>query len=155
MLLATALFVNRTAGQLPARVAVHFDVAGDPDGFMSSGQYRRFILFFAVGLPLILVALLTMTYSKSANLKIPNRDYWLAPGRIARTRAFLVAHGTWFGSLFAAMMCFTHWLVVTANRLQPPHLSNPAVYLGLFAFLACTLAWIATLMIALRLPKEA
>lgn len=155
MLLFSAQFIYRTARELPARTAVHFDAGGNPDALMASAEYRHFILFFAIVLPIALVATLTLTYSRSANLKIPNGNYWLAPQRIIATRAFLIAHGTWLGSLLAAMMCFTHWLVISANRRAPPHLANEAVFLGLAAFLVCTLVWMAVLMIKFRRTPDA
>jgi hypothetical protein len=83
---------------------------------------------------------------------MPNREYWLAPERLDRTRAFLVAHGVWFGSLLVTLGCFVHWLELGANRQQPPHLSNQSFAAVLIAFLVATAAWIAALMFAFRRP---
>jgi uncharacterized membrane protein len=152
LLLAAALFINQTVGKLPTRVAVHFDQNGVASAFMDGVQYRRFILLFSVAMPIVLVAFMSSAYSRAKDMKLPNRDYWLAPQRIARTRSFLVAHGIWFGSLLVALMSFMHWLILDANRQQPPTLSNQAMFLGLLVLLGCMLAWIGTLMIAFRRP---
>ena len=116
LLLLAILFVIGTASQLPLTVASHFDAAGQPNAFMSRGAYIRFELCIAVGLPALVVAILWTVYSRATDLKLPNRDYWLAPARLDRTRAFLIAHGVWFGSLLAGLACCVHWLELGANR---------------------------------------
>jgi uncharacterized membrane protein len=155
LLLFAILFVTGTASELPLTVASHFDAAGQPNAFMSRSGYVRFVLCLAVGLPAIVVAVLWMVYSRATDLKLPNREYWLAPERLDRTRAFLVAHGVWFGSLLVTLACFVHWLELGANRLQPPHLSNQSFAAVLIAFLIATAAWIAALMFAFRRPAGA
>jgi hypothetical protein len=152
LLLFAVVFVEGTASQLPPVVASHFDAAGQPNAFMSRSGYVRFVLCFALGLPLLVVAILSAVYSRASDLKIPNRDYWLSPLRLDRTRGFLVAHGVWFGSLMVAMVCMVHWLELAANRQQPAHLSNQAFLAVVGAFLVATAAWIAALMLAFRRP---
>src|SRR6202790_4390417 len=87
------LFVAGTASDLPPTVASHFDAAGQPNAFMSRSGYVRFVLSVAVALPVAVVVILWAVYSCATDLKMPNREYWLAPERLDRTRAFLVAHG--------------------------------------------------------------
>jgi uncharacterized membrane protein len=152
-LLAIAIiFVMTTVSELPPRVASHFDAAGQANAFMSRSGYTRFVLCLVLGLPLVMVAILTAVYSRATDLKLPNRDYWLAPQRIDRTRAFLVAHGVWFGSLLVVLACFVHWLELAANRVRPPHLSNSMFAAVMIAFLLATAAWIIALMVAFRRP---
>ena len=151
-LLVATTFITTTSKQLPTHVAVHFDAGGQATSFMSSGQYRLFILVFALALPVFLVATLRTVYWRAKNFNLPNRDYWLAPQRIDRTRTFLVAHGVWFGILFTSLMCFMHWLVLDANRRIPPTLSNQAFFIGLLAFLGCMVAWLGTMLITFRRP---
>jgi uncharacterized membrane protein len=152
LLLFAILFVAGTASDLPATVASHFDAAGQPNAFMSRSGYVRFVLCVAVGLPVAVVVILWAVYSRATDLKMPNREYWLAPERLDRTRSFLVAHGVWFGSLLVTLGCVVHWLELGANRQQPPHLSNQSFAAVLIAFLAATAAWIAALMFAFRRP---
>jgi uncharacterized membrane protein len=152
LLLFAILFVTGTAPQLPPTVASHFDAAGQPNAFMSRSGYVRFMLGLAVGLPAVVVVVLSTVYSRATDLKLPNREYWLAPERLDRTRAFLVAHGVWFGSLLVTLTCCVHWLELGANRQQPPHLSNQSIAAVLVAFLIATAAWVAALMFAFRRP---
>jgi uncharacterized membrane protein len=152
ILMFAATFVISTSSQLPTHVAVHFDAGGQATSFMSTDQYRLFILAFTIALPIVLVATLRGVYTRAKNFNLPNRDYWLAPQRIARTRSFLVAHGVWFGSLFTGLMCFVHWLVLDANRHIPPTLSNQAFFIGLLVFFGCMVAWLGTLLVSFRRP---
>jgi uncharacterized membrane protein len=152
LLLLAILFVTGTASELPPMMASHFDASGQPNAFMSRSGYIRFVLCFAVGFPVAIVTILTMVYSRATDLKLPNRDYWLAPQRLDRTRAFLVAHGVWFGSLLVTLACCVHWLELRANRLLPPHLSNQTFAALMLAFLIATAVWISALMFAFRRP---
>jgi uncharacterized membrane protein len=152
LMLFAVLYVTGTAPQLPPTVASHFNSAGHANAFMSRDGYTRFILCVAVGLPITVVAIMTAVYSRATEMKLPNRDYWLAPQRIGRTRAFLVAHGAWFGSLLVILGCFVHWQELSANRFEPPHLSSATFAAGLIAFLIATAVWVAVLMFAFRRP---
>jgi uncharacterized membrane protein len=152
LLLFAVFFVTGTASELPMTVASHFDASGRANAFMSRSGYTRFVLCLALGLPTMVVAILTTVYSRAADLKLPNRDYWLSPQRINRTRAFLIAHGVWFGSLLVTLVCLVHWLELAANREQPPHLSNQGFAAVMIAFLIATAAWVAALMFAFRRP---
>jgi uncharacterized membrane protein len=152
LLLFAILFVTGTASELPPLVASHFDAGGQANAFMTRSVYIRFVLCLCVGLPLLIVTVLVVAYSRATTLKLPNQDYWMSPERINRTRSFLVAHGVWFGSLLVVLTCFIHWLELGANRLQPPHLSNQAFAVAMIAFLIATATWIAVLMFAFRRP---
>ena len=152
---AAVYFLTRTTDQLPLMVASHFDAGGFPTAFMPRARYFRFVLTLGIAVPLALVALLTAVYSRAADMKLPNRDYWLAPERIGQTRDLLVAHGIWFGTLLICMVCFVHWLELKANRSLPAHLPNELVYAGLFAFFIIAIGWIAALLLAFRRPRGA
>ncbi|HEY0748650.1 MAG TPA: hypothetical protein VGD63_18250 [Steroidobacteraceae bacterium] len=153
MLLFAIFYVTGSVSNLPLLVASHFDGNGDPNAYMPRKSYTMFVLISGVGLPLAIVALLTAVYSKARDMKLPNRDYWLAPERIAQTRALLVNHGVWFGTTITAMVCFMHWLELDAHRTVPPHLSSQLFAGGLAAFLLITLGWIFVLLRAFRLPR--
>jgi len=150
---AALIFIMRTTGELPVILASHFDAGGRATAFMRRADYLHLILGLGIGAPLALVALLTAVYSRASDMKLPNRDYWLAPERIGRTRDFLVVHGIWFGSLLISMVCYVHWLELQANRQQPAHLPDNLVYGGLILFFLITAGWSAGLLLAFRRPR--
>jgi hypothetical protein len=152
-LLFAIFYLSSTVAGLPPLVASHFDAAGHPNAHMTREFYTKFIFAMGVGFPLAMVALLTVIYSKAGDMKLPNRDYWLAPDRIAQTRSMLVAHSVWFGCLMVAMVCYVHWLELGAHRSTPPQLSNEMFMGGLFVFIAIAAGWILVLLRAFRRPR--
>jgi uncharacterized membrane protein len=154
MLLFAILYVTRTLADLPPLVASHFDSAGRANAFMVRSSYTKFILGMSLGLPIAMVALLTVVYSNARDMKLPNRDYWLAPERIAQTRSLLVNYAVWFGSTMVAMACYVHWLELGAHRSAPPQLSNQLFGGGLIAFFLITSGLLMALLGAFRLPRS-
>ena len=151
-LLFAIFYFSTTVSSLPPLVASHFDAAGHPNAHMTREFYTKFIFAMGIGFPLAMVALLTIVYSKARDMKLPNRDYWLAPEHIAQTRSMLVAHGVWFGCLMVAMVCYVHWLELGAHRSAPPQLSNQMFMVGLFVFMALAAGSILALLRAFRRP---
>lgn len=152
-LLLAVGFIASSTSQLPPVVASHFDAAGNPNSFMARGDYIHFMLSIGVALPMVLVAMLTFVNSRKIKLKLPNSDYWMAPSRIAETRAFLVGHSVWFGTIFIAMIGFVHWLVLKAHQVAPPHLSGSLVIGGLVAFVVVAGGWALVLLFSFRRPR--
>src|SRR6202167_5913468 len=148
LLIFAAIFVTADSASLPAMVAVHFDAAGRAGAFAPRGPYQTVVLLLAVDLPVAVGGIMAFAYSRSTDLKLPNRDYWLGPGRLERARALLVAHCIWVGYLTVSLTCFVHWLVLDANLRRPPELSNALFMAGLGIFTACMAAGVATLMIS-------
>ena len=153
LLFAIVYFAN-TVSSLPPMVASHFDGAGFPTAHFTRAFYTKFLFGIGVAFPIAMVALLSLVYSKASDMKLPNRDYWLAPERIGQTRALLVAHGVWFGCLMVAMVCYVHWLVLAAHKNVPPHLSNQWVSGGLLVFMAIAIGWVVALLRAFRRPRS-
>lgn len=66
---------------LPARVAVHFDLAGRPNGWSSSaGLLTSVIVQIAIMGTIFAVAGL-LRCIPIVMINLPNKDYWLAPAR--------------------------------------------------------------------------
>lgn len=79
---AAALFVLLTGRLLAPVVASHFDVAGEPNSFVSRNNYLALMVIVSAGLPLVIAALGRWAASLSDDfLDIPNKRYWLAPER--------------------------------------------------------------------------
>jgi uncharacterized membrane protein len=147
-------YVVRTVPHLPPLVASHFNGAGYPNAYMTRSFYTKFTLAFGVGLPVLMVALMSLVYSRTRDVNLPNRDHWLAPERIAQTRSTLVSFGVWLGSLVVAMVCYVHWLVLVAHRSVPPHFSKSLIVGGLLAFALMTGGLLVALLMVFRLPRR-
>jgi len=140
------LFVWVTSLALPEVAASHFGGSGAANGFMSRAYYVRFMLLFVVVLPLVLVFVPSVSLSNpKADIRLPNKEYWLAPERQAETTEFLRQHMARFGSMLVVLLCYIHWLVVRANTVSPPNMPTPWAIGGIGVFVACALVWSSAL----------
>ena len=151
LVVSLGVFVWYTSQSLPPVVASHFAPAGAADGFTPRASYIGLMIGLVLGIPLLVAVLPALLAGRgSASFNIPNRDYWLAPERKARTVAFVRAHGFWLAGAVALFLAYTHWLVVRANELQPPVLSGSGLFAGLVAFLVAVAAWLVALFARFR-----
>lgn len=134
---------------LPERVASHFGPGGSADGWMSSG------FFIKINLGIVAVVSL-MLYSVSARMraidpaaiKLPNKDYWLAPERREETVEFLSGYFLWFGTATLLLMLDVFHQAFRYNLFLSRELEHPGVSLGVYA--AFSFAWIAGLHLRFR-----
>jgi hypothetical protein len=149
-----AIFIWLTGRALPARVAAHFDAGGGANGFLPHDAYLTGALGFAVALPLLLVLVTRAALARpAAQLNLPRRDYWLAPSHRADTVAFLNSWIARFGAQLAILACFVHWLIVRANRVEPPHLASSPFYAALIAFGIAIVVWLNAFFNRFRSPE--
>jgi uncharacterized membrane protein len=118
--LATILALNNV-GELPKRVAIHFDGNGVADGWTSRENYRVYMLFFLIVVPSLVVWLVAgLPRLTRGTGQIPNAEYWFAQERRRTTESFLINHGSWVGIMTVAIVFGMHLLIVRANTLSPP-----------------------------------
>jgi len=126
-----AVIANAVLSQ--QRIATHFDIHGNPNGWMTRSKYAWVSIVVSVGLPLLLAAIgygVRFLPVNRFTFKIPNRDYWLVPERRGEVYACVLRFCLWVACLEAVFMLALHILVVFANRQTPPHFPT-AVALGL------------------------
>jgi uncharacterized membrane protein len=108
---------------LPDRLASHFGASGMPNGWMTKMQF--FITYAIVLLPAAFVEF--WLHRKVANtpegkLRLPNKEYWLAPERRAETLAYFQSFFAWYGCAFLFIEVFAMGLAMRANLKDPPAL---------------------------------
>jgi uncharacterized membrane protein len=120
-IVAATFFTLNSIAELPERVAVHFTMNGDADGWMSRADYRLFLLVLLIVLPSLLVWLMAglprLTKGKG---QIPNYEYWFAQQRRHETENFLISHACWLGFMTLAIVCGMHISILRANATSPP-----------------------------------
>lgn len=137
-----AVFIGVTSLALPEVTASHFGGSGVANGFMPRAFYVKFMLLFVVALPLVLVFVPTISFNNpKAGIRLPNKEYWLAPERRGETVEFLRQHMARFGSMLVLFLCYVHWLVVRANAASPPRLPAPWFIGGIGVFVVGALVW--------------
>src|ERR1700682_6716418 len=120
LLIAGLAFIVGTIGQLPPRVASHFGAAGQTNAWMSRDGYALFILGFGTLFPMFIVASIAwLPHVMSRGVKLPNRDYWLAPARRGETLATLEAFGGRVGWLVGLFLPPPHYRISRTKHARP------------------------------------
>jgi hypothetical protein len=85
-------------------------------------------------------------------INLPNRDYWLAPPRLNDSLDFLAAHGYRLGRLVIVLMTGLHYVVLVANRAEPPLLPYSWLMAILLGFVFALAMWV--LVLYRRFPRS-
>jgi serine/threonine-protein kinase len=154
---AIVVFVWLTSGALPEVVASHFGPGGRADGSMGRGTYTALMIGLVILAPgLVAATTLLVRLLPPQLVNLPNKRYWLAPELRAASLAALGGLGTRFALALALFLGWVHWLVVRANAVQPPRLSETGLFAGLAVFGVATLVWIVALFRRFgRVPDDA
>jgi hypothetical protein len=132
---------------LPERMATHFGISGQPDGWMSRAAYVRFMMVFGLAFPLLVPAICYAARFLPDRLwNIPHRDYWFAPERRTETLAYLFGHSLWLSPLMAGFVIGMHLTTVHANRLAEPQLAMGTVLAMTGIMLTGVAVWLVRLI---------
>jgi hypothetical protein len=144
-----------SAGALPERLASHFDGSGKADAWMSRPGY---ILLMGV-MPLVLGGLLVgmgkwAKHLPSEHLKIPRREYWLAPEHRPHLDAILLRWFLWLACLMTVFFAVLHGITVVANRSVPPRLDSGPIIGLTVGVLLLVMVWVVSLVMRLSNAGE-
>ena len=138
--------------QMPHVMASHFDGAGVPNDW--AGKNGFFALYAAILIMLAVVFLYLPQWSeKRANfgMKLPHRDYWLAPERIAQTQLFFRRQMLIMGIVHLLLAIVTIQMAIEANFNKSPVLDRRifTILMAYFVFLAI---WLIYFFLHFRKP---
>ena len=144
VLLLTAADVAWHFPRLPERLATHFNVTGQADGWSSRSSFLTVWLATLAGMSLLFVGLRWLVHIIPARfVNMPRRDYWFAPEREGYTRAAIGELILGIGMLMLATMSGLNHLTMRTNLSATPSLGLwPWVITG--ANLALTLVVVLT-----------
>jgi uncharacterized membrane protein len=120
---------------LPDRIATHFSASGVPNGWMTKSQFL--ITYAVVILPAIAVGFWTprkIAQTPDAKFRLPNKDYWLAPGQRAGTIEYFRKFFNWYGCAFLFVEVCVMGLAMRANLNSPPRMPTVPIVSVLVAF---------------------
>ena len=138
--------------QLPAVLASHFDGLGAPNAWSSKNGF--FGIYIAMLLLLVAVFVWAPRWSEMRikfGMKIPNRDYWLAPERIAHTKLFFRRQMMLMGVVHLALAVFAIQLAILANFQAEPRL-HPSIGWALALYFAFLVGWLIHFFLHFRKP---
>jgi hypothetical protein len=154
LLALNAAVLAATSGQLPARVASQFNGQGFGASFMPHDAYLMLMTALALGLPLLVaLVLVAVPRAMPARLRVPSRDYWLAPERRGETLDTVTTAGLLIASLLAAFVIAVHLLVVQANHRAPPRIDMPTLYTLVALLIVAILGWQFLLWRRFQVPR--
>ena len=138
--------------QMPDIMASHFDGLGAPNDW--SGKNFFFGLYLAIVLVLIAVFVFAPRWSVARTrfgMKIPNREFWLAPERVEQTREFLRRQMMIMGVVHLALAVFAIQLAILANFDQQPRLHS-SIGWALALYFVFLIAWLVHFYLHFRKP---
>jgi uncharacterized membrane protein len=126
---------------LPERLASHFGASGMPNGWMTKPQF--FITYAVVLLPALIVefwAHRRVAKTPDGKLRLPNKEYWLAPEHRAETFAYFETFFAWFGCAFLLVEVSAMGLAMRANFDTPPLLPTGPIVSVIAGFVLYSVA---------------
>lgn len=152
---AAAIHAALYAPQLPERVASHFDLAGDADGWTSP---RQLVGVYAAALALtagsFLICPLVLSGIPDSMINLPRKDWWLAPERreatLRRISDQLLGFGVGTIAFLAGMMHLVFVANLSAAEAAGEVRLGPWFGILLGAFLVGTVAWSLALVLRFR-----
>ena len=127
--------------RLPARVASHFDAAGQANAFMPKDGFLA-IHLVVLGILAVVFLLIPALIGRlpPSMINLPNKDYWLAPERRAGTFAYIEQFFAWFGCALLLLVVFAMGLAMRANFSDPVQLPTVPIVSAIAAFILFNIA---------------
>ena len=155
VLLICAFEIVRLWNSVPAQMAAHFDIMGNPDRFVPKTEFFWFqiqTVLVVIGVsifPQILFLVIPVNL-----INMPNREYWLAPERRAETVDRLSSFGAlMFGIILLAVQVGFE-LSAYANLQTPIHFNFQWMLLTMLASFSVIGLLLFQLVVSFRKPAQ-
>ncbi len=143
------------AGELPEKVASHFDKANQPNGWMPRSTHITFMLAFGLGVPLLILGSnYLIKFASPKNLNVPNPTYWRAPENFSRATSFMFTHSFWLAAGMWIWLTGLNYSLVAANKASPPHLNSTWLWILMVFFVLMLAAWIVQMIRFFKLATK-
>ena len=141
--------------KLPEVVASHFDARGTPNGWQTKQAFFQVLLIvsvFVAGIGFAMPKIISALPPKLINL--PNKNYWLAPERVAETMAFLTNYCAWFAcALFLFnFLVFDYAIQINLRPKNPP--SPARFWYSFVGFLLFVFLWTIRMLAKFLRPPD-
>ena len=132
---------------LPGRLASHFAASGNANGWMTKSQ---FLMTYAIVLLPALILEFRMPRRIAATggnrLRLPNKEFWLAPERRAETFAYFERFFAWYGCAFLLLEVFAMGMAMRANFQSPPQLPASLMLFAIAAFVLFNIVCVTAML---------
>jgi hypothetical protein len=146
-LIVYVLLVLTTQARLPDRVATHFNLKGQADGWMPRQKLVTIALCYGPGMACFLsLAFYLIGFLPPSMFNLPHKDYWTSPAVFPHTRNWLFQHSLWMSTALLVFLGGLHALTVVANSQSPPRLSAVGTWVLTAGILCFTVTWTLSLV---------
>jgi uncharacterized membrane protein len=138
--------------RVPDVVASHFDGLGAPNDWSSRNGF--FGMYLAILSLLVAVFDFVPRWSglrSKFGMRIPNRDYWLAPQRVDQTKLFFRRQMFIMGCAHLLLSIYAIQLAIEANFSQHPRL-HPSIGWALLLYFIFLAGWLVHFFLHFRKP---
>ena len=139
---------------LPDRLASHFGPSGMPNGWMTKQQF--FITYAVVFLPALFVEFLlgrSVANKPADKLRLPNKEYWLAPERRTETFAYFESFFAWYGCALLLVEALAMGLAMRANFDNPPVLATGPIVTVIGGFIIFNISAVIAMYRRFSVPE--
>jgi serine/threonine-protein kinase len=139
----------------PDQMAAHFNITGNPDRFVSKAEFFWFQIQTMLIVLLVSIPPQVLFLFLPANLiNMPNRDYWLAPERRAKTIDTLNSFGAMLFGVILLVIQAAFEISVYAN-LQTPIFFNARLMSTIMIISLIVIGLLLIqLVVSFRLPES-
>ena len=127
---------------LPSPFAVQFSLHGEVTRWGTPHEFvilNLVVMASILGVSLVLPGFLGKRPSMRWNL--PNREYWLAPERVAKTVDYVKRMMLWIGVMTLLLLMALFQIVVDANTRQPPNVEASRTIIVIGGFVVFMVLW--------------
>ena len=127
---------------LPAMLASHFNLAGDPNDFMPKPLYFL-VNFLVLGMLSLGFLLLPASILKAPKerIRLPHKEYWLAPERIHEADAHIRSFMVRIGNAVLLLFVFVNQMVFQFNASGARQLPGRMMLGAIIAFVVFAVVW--------------
>jgi uncharacterized membrane protein len=140
---------------LDEAVAIHFNLQGNPDGWMSKTGHLAFsLIFHTIFLVLFLSIPLLVNKTPPNMVNLPNREFWLKPENQPELNRKLKNTFDLLGCAIFMLFLGINFAILQANLLVDPQLDSYFFYSLLGGFCLFLLAWVVLLYREFSIPEQ-
>jgi len=151
-MLIAIVFACATAPYLPERVATHFNIHGEADGFSTVRGYVVMFCVLVLLLNTIFIGVIFLVRKLPVSMiNIPNREYWFAAERRETTIGRISEYMSLFTCGVNLLLIAVIGLTFYANRNAAP-VPPVLLFSAMGLFFLFVIAWIIHLFRAFRRP---
>lgn len=155
LLIINLLVLLISLSLLPDPVAVHFNLQGEADGWMSlAGHTALMAALILLMTGVFAVIPHTLRPGMERWLSIPQREQWLLPQNRARLKSHLERFSRQCGALTALFLLAIQGLLVLANNQAPAMLNSSLMVILLIAYSCLVLLSTVRFFLHLKHPNE-